>query len=121
MKLPRRQFSPHVPLYTKGRRPIPETEDHALTVLVLRALRSRDLIRQTSHAPSNKKRTAMPGTYVTDQQPLLFMSKRKHPTREVTAVTAGMSVRTAGRIEHAANLEEPFPRVVNTWDDWFVT
>ena len=39
MKLPRRQFDPHVPLYTKGRRPIPETEDRALTAYVLRALR----------------------------------------------------------------------------------
>jgi transposase-like protein len=39
MTLPRRQFDPHVPLFTKGRRPIPETEDRALTACVLRALR----------------------------------------------------------------------------------
>lgn len=35
----------------------------------------------------------MPGTYVTDQQVRLFMSKRKHHTQEVAAAMAGMSVR----------------------------
>lgn len=44
----RRKFDPRVPLYTKGRRPIPETEDRALTAFVLRALHEA---RSTSESP----------------------------------------------------------------------
>lgn len=36
---PIRHFDPNVPLYTKGKRPLPETEDRALTAFILRALR----------------------------------------------------------------------------------
>jgi hypothetical protein len=55
----------------------------------------------------------MPGTYVTDQQVRLFMSKRKHHTQEVAAAMAGMSVRTARRIEHDGRL--PSQKPPRTW------
>ncbi|WP_250532383.1 helix-turn-helix transcriptional regulator [Caballeronia sp. ATUFL_F1_KS39] len=51
----------------------------------------------------------MPGTYVTDQQVRLYMSKRKHHTQEVAAAMAGMSVRTARRIEHDDRLPSQKP------------
>jgi hypothetical protein len=55
----------------------------------------------------------MPGTYVTDQQVRLYMSKRKHHTQEVAAAMAGMSVRTARRIEHDGRL--PSQKPARTW------
>jgi hypothetical protein len=42
-----------------------------------------------------KKRTAMSGTRITDQQVGLYMSKRKHHSQEVAAAKAGISSRTA--------------------------
>ncbi len=47
---PRRSFDPHVPIYTKGQRPIPATEDRALTAFVLQALREA---RSKSEVPPN--------------------------------------------------------------------
>jgi hypothetical protein len=55
----------------------------------------------------------MPGTYVMDQRVRLFMSKRKHHTQEVAAAMAGMSVRTARRIEHHGRLPSQTPP--RTW------
>jgi hypothetical protein len=55
----------------------------------------------------------MPGTYVTDHQVRLYMSKRKHHTQEVAAAMAGMSVRTARRIEHGRCLSSQKPP--RTW------
>ena len=39
MTLPTRQFDLNIPLYTKGRKPVPDTEDREFTAFVLRALR----------------------------------------------------------------------------------
>ena len=39
MNLPERQFDPTIPLYTKGRRPIIDTEDPVLTAFLLLAMR----------------------------------------------------------------------------------
>lgn len=55
----------------------------------------------------------MTGTHVTDQQVRLFMSKRKNHTQEVAAAMAGMSSRTARRIERGGQL--PSQRPLRTW------
>ena len=55
----------------------------------------------------------MSGTHITDQQVRLYMNKRKHHTQEVAAAMAGISVRTARRIEHGAHL--PSQKLPRTW------
>lgn len=55
----------------------------------------------------------MSGTHITDQQVRLFMNKRKHHTQEVAAAMAGISVRSARRIEHGVLL--PSQKVARTW------
>lgn len=52
----------------------------------------------------------MSGTRITDQQVRLYMSKRKHHTQEVAAAKAGISVRSARRIEHDTTLPSQKPR-----------
>ncbi|QDQ82315.1 IS21 family transposase [Paraburkholderia megapolitana] len=47
---------------------------------------------------------------MTDQQVRLYMSKRKHHSQEVAAAKAGISVRSARRIEHDARLPSQKPR-----------
>jgi hypothetical protein len=51
----------------------------------------------------------MSGTRITDQQVRLYMSKRKHHTQEVAAAKAGMSARTARRIERDGRLPSQKP------------
>ena len=46
----------------------------------------------------------MPGTRITDRQVHLYMSYRKHHTQELAAAKAGMSKRSARRIEHDRTL-----------------
>jgi hypothetical protein len=55
----------------------------------------------------------MSGTHITDQQVRLFMNKRKHHTQEVAAAMAGISVRSARRIEHGAPL--PSQKAPRSW------
>lgn len=55
----------------------------------------------------------MSGTHLTDQQVRLFMNKRKRHTQEVAAAMAGMSVRSARRIEQGARL--PSQKPLRTW------
>lgn len=52
----------------------------------------------------------MSGTRITDQQVRLYMSKRKHHSQEVAAAKAGISVRSARRIERDARLPSQKPR-----------
>lgn len=52
----------------------------------------------------------MPGTRITDQQVRLYMTKRKHHSQEVAAAKAGISVRSARRIEREALLPSQKPR-----------
>ena len=52
----------------------------------------------------------MSGTRITDQQVRLYMNKRKHHPQEVAAAKAGISVRTARRIERDATLPSQKPR-----------
>ena len=52
----------------------------------------------------------MPGSRITDRQVLLYMSHRKHHSQEVAAAKAGMSVRTARRIEGQGALPSQQPR-----------
>lgn len=52
----------------------------------------------------------MPGTRITDQQVRLYMNKRKHHTQELAAAKAGISVRSARRIERDALLPSQKPR-----------
>jgi riboflavin biosynthesis pyrimidine reductase len=44
----------------------------------------------------------MSGTRITDQEVRLYVSKRKHHSREIAAAKAGISVRSARRIERDA-------------------
>ncbi len=46
----------------------------------------------------------MSGTRITDQQVRLYMNKRKHHSQEVAPAKAGISVRSARRIERNATL-----------------
>jgi len=46
----------------------------------------------------------MSGTRITDQQVRLYMSKRKHHSQEIAAAKAGISVRSARRIERETTL-----------------
>jgi len=46
----------------------------------------------------------MSGTRITDQQVRLYMSKRKHHSQEIAAAKAGISVRSARRIEGDATM-----------------
>jgi hypothetical protein len=46
----------------------------------------------------------VPGTRITDRQVHLYMSYRKHHTQELAAAKAGMSKRSARRIEHDRTL-----------------
>jgi hypothetical protein len=50
----------------------------------------------------------MSGTRITDQQVRLYMSKRKHHSQEIAAAKAGISARSARRIERDATLPLPF-------------
>jgi hypothetical protein len=50
----------------------------------------------------------MSGTRITDQQVRLYMSKRKHHSQEIAAAKAGISVRSARRIEGDATM--PFQK-----------
>jgi DNA-binding XRE family transcriptional regulator len=43
-------------------------------------------------------------TRITDQQVRLYMSKRKHHSQEIAAAKAGISVRSARRIERDAEV-----------------
>ncbi|MCG1042052.1 IS21 family transposase [Mycetohabitans sp. B8] len=52
----------------------------------------------------------MPGTRITDQQVRLYMSKRKHHSQQIAAAKAGISVRSARRIEREATLPSQKPR-----------
>lgn len=52
----------------------------------------------------------MPGTRITDQQVHLYMTHRKHHTQELAAAKAGMSTRSARRIEGLASLPSQRPR-----------
>ena len=52
----------------------------------------------------------MPGTRITDRQVHLYMSYRKHHTQEVAAAKAGMSARSARRIECDSQLPSQKPR-----------
>jgi hypothetical protein len=52
----------------------------------------------------------MPGTRITDQQVRLYMSKRKHHSQQIAAAKAGISVRSARRLEREATLPSQKPR-----------
>ncbi|MFM0074591.1 IS21 family transposase [Paraburkholderia sediminicola] len=52
----------------------------------------------------------MSGTRITDQQVRLYMSKRKHHSQEIAAAKAGISVRSARRIERDATMPSQKPR-----------
>ncbi|XUW93215.1 IS21 family transposase (plasmid) [Burkholderia sp. M6-3] len=52
----------------------------------------------------------MSGTRITDQQVRLYMSKRKHHSQEIAAAKAGISVRSARRIERDTVLPSQKPR-----------
>jgi hypothetical protein len=52
----------------------------------------------------------MSGTRITDQQVRLYMSKRKHHSQEIAAAKAGISVRSARRIERDATTPSQKPR-----------
>ena len=52
----------------------------------------------------------MPGSRITDRQVHLYMSYRKHHPRKVAAAKAGMSPRTARRIEGHGALPSQQPR-----------
>jgi hypothetical protein len=52
----------------------------------------------------------MSGIRITDQQVRLYMSKRKHHCQEIAAAKAGISVRSARRIEQDATLPSHKPR-----------
>jgi glutamate/tyrosine decarboxylase-like PLP-dependent enzyme len=54
----------------------------------------------------------MSGTRITDKQVRLYMSKRKHHSLEVAAAKAGISVRTARRIDRDARLALPGTKTV---------
>jgi hypothetical protein len=53
---------------------------------------------------------SMSGTRITDQQVRLYMSKRKDHTQEIAAAKAGISVRSARRIERDSQLPSQKPR-----------
>ncbi|MDN7865593.1 IS21 family transposase [Burkholderia multivorans] len=52
----------------------------------------------------------MSGTRITDQQVRLYMSKRKHHSQEIAAAKAGISVRSARRVERDTTLPSQKPR-----------
>jgi len=52
----------------------------------------------------------MSGPRLTDQQVRLYMTKRKHNSQEVAAAKAGISVRSARRVERDARLPSQKPR-----------
>jgi len=52
----------------------------------------------------------MSGTRITDQQVRLYMSKRKHHTQEIAAAKAGISVRSARRIDRDPRPPSQKPR-----------
>nr|SPD49210.1 protein of unknown function [Cupriavidus taiwanensis] len=52
----------------------------------------------------------MSGTRITDQQVSLYMSKRKQHTQEIAAAKAGISVRSARRIDRDSQLPSQKPR-----------
>ncbi|MGF6546475.1 IS21 family transposase [Paraburkholderia youngii] len=52
----------------------------------------------------------MSGTRITDQQVRLYMNKRKHHPQELAAAKAGISVRSARRIERDATLPSQKPQ-----------
>src|SRR5258707_3934581 len=52
----------------------------------------------------------MPGARITDQQVRLDMSKPKHHSQEIAAAKAGISVRSARRIERDATMPSQRPR-----------
>jgi hypothetical protein len=52
----------------------------------------------------------MPGTRITDQQVRLYMNNRKNKSQELAAAKAGISERSARRIEGAVALPSQTPR-----------
>lgn len=52
----------------------------------------------------------MSGTRITDQQVRLYMNNRKHHPQKLAAAKAGMSERTARRVEHDGGLPSQQPR-----------
>ena len=52
----------------------------------------------------------MPGTRITDQQVCLYMKIRKNKSQELAAAKAGISERSARRIESAVTLPSQNPR-----------
>jgi len=53
---------------------------------------------------------SVPGTRITDRQAHLYMSYRKHHTQEVAAAKAGISERSARRLERDERLPSQKPR-----------
>ena len=72
----------------------------------------------------------MPGKYITDQQIRVFMNERKHgKTQTVAAAKAGISERSARRIDHEELTSGPNPKrhwrtrkdpLAGTWDEELV-
>ena len=67
----------------------------------------------------------MPGTRITDQQVCLYMNIRKNKSQELAAAKAGISERSARRIDSAVTLPSQNPRrywrsradpFVDVWD-----
>ena len=54
----------------------------------------------------------MSGTRITDQQVRLYMNNRKHHTQEVAAAKAGISERSARRIERDDQLPSQKPGAI---------
>ena len=52
----------------------------------------------------------MPGTRITDQQVRLYMNIRKNKSQELAAAKAGISERSARRIESSVTLPSQNPR-----------
>jgi len=52
----------------------------------------------------------VPGTRITDQQVSLYMKNRKNNTQELAAAKAGISERSARRIESSVTLPSQKPR-----------
>jgi hypothetical protein len=53
----------------------------------------------SEHSSNIDDGIAMPGLHISDQQVLLFMTHRRHHTQAVAASMAGLSERSARRVE----------------------
>ena len=58
----------------------------------------------------------MPGTRITDQQVRLYMNIRKKKSQELAAAKAGISERSARRIEGAVTLPSQIPVGIGALD-----